>query len=69
MHRRLQLALALASAQQYEEAMEICLGLVLTDKKGVGEDARKLMVDMFNVLPDGSELASTYRRKLSTALY
>lgn len=63
------LAEALAGAQQYEEALELLLSLVQRDKKGIGQQARDLMVQVFLALPDDSELASNYRRKLSLALY
>ncbi len=63
-----QLAEALAGAELYEEALQICLELVQKDRKGIGEEARQVMVDIFRVLPGDSDLVSTYRRKLSTAL-
>jgi putative thioredoxin len=59
---------ALAGERQYAEALEIALGLVERDRKGVGEEARKLMLAIFNVLPPDSDLAADYRRRLSTAL-
>jgi thioredoxin-like negative regulator of GroEL len=34
-----------------------------------GEKARRFMVDLFRLLPEDSELVSTFRRRLSTALY
>ena len=60
---------ALAGAHQYEAALEACLALVERDRKGVGDAAREVMIDIFRVLPSDSELTTTYRRKLSTALY
>lgn len=66
---QLQLAEALAGAQHYEEALQACLAIVEQDRKGVGDSARQVMIDIFRVLPDGSELTTTYRRRLSTALY
>lgn len=66
---RLQLAQALAGSGVYEEAFEICLSLVEQDRHGVGERARQAMVDIFRVLPEGSELVHGYRRKLATLLY
>ena len=66
---QLQLAESLARAQQYDEALEKCLALVERDRKGVGERARQLMIDVFRVLPDDSPLTSTYRRRLSMVLY
>ncbi len=63
------LAEALAGIQSYPEAFEICLSLIAADRKNTGEKARALMVEIFRALPDGSELTSEYRRKLSMALY
>jgi putative thioredoxin len=64
-----QLAESLAGAHQFEEALGICLALVETDRHGVGEQGRKLMLEIFKALPDDSALISTYRRKLSMVLY
>jgi len=66
---QLQLAESLARAQKFDEALEKCLSLVERDRKGVGERARQLMIDVFRVLPDDSPLTSTYRRRLSMALF
>jgi putative thioredoxin len=67
--KRHALAQALAADGHYQEALEICLDLVQRDRRGVGEQARQMMVDLFRVLPDDSELTSAYRRKLASALY
>jgi putative thioredoxin len=66
---QLQLAEALVGARQYEDALRTCLALVEQDRQGVGEQARCLMIDIFRVLPDDSDLTATYRRKLSMALF
>jgi putative thioredoxin len=66
---QLKLAEVLAGHQEYEQAFEICLTLVALDRKQTGEKARALMVDVFRVLPEDSELTRDYRRKLSMALY
>ena len=63
------LAESLAGAEQYEEALQICLAMVEKDRQGVGEPSRKLMLEIFRALPDDSELIATYRRKLSLLLY
>lgn len=60
---------ALAGAGQHQEALDILLSLVERDRHGVGESARKMMIDVFRVLPDDSELVHEYRRRLSTVLY
>lgn len=66
---RLALAEALATQRQFEEALETALAIVQTHKKEFAEPARKLMVDIFRLLPDDSPLVTDYRRRLSTALY
>jgi putative thioredoxin len=64
-----ELAEALAADQRHQEALDICLSLVERDRSGVGETARKLMLDIFRLLPGDSELVRDYRRKLSMLLY
>lgn len=66
---QLQFAEALAGREQYERSLEILLSLVQRDKKGVGQRAREFMIQIFQTLPADSELGTTYRRKLSMALY
>jgi putative thioredoxin len=66
---QLQLAEALAAVGQYEAALETSLQLVRDHKQTFGEPARKIMVDVFRLLPDDSELTSEYRRKLASLLY
>ena len=66
---QLQLAQALAGRGVYEQALEICLALVERGRHGVGEQARQAMVDIFRVLPQGSDLVNDYRRKLAMLLY
>ena len=56
---RFRLAEALAAARKDAEALEIALDLVERDRAGVGEDARKLMLAIFQLLPPDSELART----------
>lgn len=65
---QLRLAEALSAKKDYQAAMETCLSIVERDKKGVGEKAREIMVDIFRVLPD-EDVVREYRRKLSTLLY
>ena len=65
---KLGLAEALAARGDYEQALAAALDLVQTGKKELVEPARKLMVDIFHLLPADSELILDYRRRLSTAL-
>lgn len=66
---RLQLAETLAANNQYQEAFEICLELISTDRATMLEPAKQAMVTMFQALGPASELTQSYRRKLSTILY
>ena len=65
---RLALAEALAAAAQYPDALALCLDLVESDRKGVGEQARQIMVAIFQLLPPGDELVTEYQRQLSLVL-
>jgi putative thioredoxin len=65
---KLQFAQALAASSKYEEALSTALAIV-EDGGHTRDDARKLMVEIFQVLPDDAPLKSTYQRKLSAALY
>jgi putative thioredoxin len=66
--RKFALAEALAAAGQYADALALCLELVERDRKGFGEQARKTMVAIFQLLPPGSDLVTDYQRQLSFAL-
>jgi putative thioredoxin len=66
---RLRHAEALAGAGQYRRALEIALELVEDDRHGIGEEARKFMVDIFRAAADDQDLVGEFRRKLSVALY
>jgi putative thioredoxin len=65
---KFQLAEALAAAGQYADALALCLELVERDRKGLGEQARRTMVAIFQLLPPESELVTEYQRQLSLAL-
>jgi putative thioredoxin len=66
---RFKLAEALAAAGRHAEALEQSLAIVEEGPKELREAARKLMLSLFQLLPEDSELVSEYRRKLSAALY
>ncbi len=65
---KLALAEALAANGKYAEALPLCLELVESDRKGVGEQARQVMVAIFRLLPPGDELVTEYQRQLSLVL-
>lgn len=66
---KLALASALAGAGRHEEALQAALAVLEVQKTGPGEQAKQLMLDIFRVLPNDSELTRTYRRKLTSLLY
>jgi putative thioredoxin len=66
---KLKLAEALGAAQQFPEALELCLGVVQSTTGDVRSEARTTMVNLFQVLGPDAELTRTYRRRLATALY
>jgi putative thioredoxin len=66
---QLQLAGALIAAEEYPEAMDVCLTVIQRDKFGVGVTAKETMLEILGLLGSESEVASAYRRKLATALY
>jgi putative thioredoxin len=65
---KLKLAEALAATAQYSDALALCLELVEQDRKGIGEQARQIMVAIFQLLPPGDELVTEYQRQLSLVL-
>jgi putative thioredoxin len=69
MAAQMNLAYALAGGGQYREALERALAVLQADRKGQGEAARQLMVDVFHALGPDDPLAAEFRRKLSAALY
>lgn len=66
---QLKLAEALGAAQQYQEALDLCLQVVQRTSGDLREQARATMVNLFHLLGPEAELTRTYRRKLATALY
>ncbi|AWL10880.1 Protein disulfide-isomerase A3 [Saliniradius amylolyticus] len=64
---KVQLAVQLQQANRAEEALEFLLQVLQKDMN-FGE-ARKLMMDTINALPDGDPLASQYRRKMYSLMY
>lgn len=64
---KLKLAIALSQANRNEEGLELIYS-ILSQDLGFA-DAKKVYLDIIASLPDGNELAGTYRRKLYTLLY
>jgi putative thioredoxin len=66
---RLQLARALAAAQDYEAALTHLLEIVKRDRNYADEVGRKSMLDIFNVLGARHPIAERYRGELARVLY
>lgn len=66
---KIRLADVLVVHHKPQEAMDILLEVVRSDRVGYGDEARQTMVKIFDVLGAQHPLVSEYRRKLATALY
>src|SRR5438309_1150306 len=66
---RFRLAQHHAGARSYREAMDALLEIVRRDKSWRDGEARKQILNIFNLAAAQPELVSEYRRKLATALY
>ncbi len=65
---RIEVAMALAGRAEYEPALDHLL-TVVRDRGSAKDDARKAMLDIFEVLGDGHPLTTSYRRQLASALF
>lgn len=66
---RVHLGLALAAAGQFADALETLVQVAERDPSFGGEHARPAMVKIFNIVGQQSDLANTFRSRLSRALY
>ncbi|TAK40568.1 MAG: thioredoxin [Betaproteobacteria bacterium] len=66
---RLSLAGLHAAAHRYREALEQLLEIIRRDKGWKDGEARRQMLEIFNLAAGEAELVAEYRRKLSSALY
>jgi putative thioredoxin len=66
---RLALGERLIAAKRVEPALAALLEVVRRDRGAMRSSARKLMVDVFSLASDQTELVSTYRKLLAGALY
>ena len=66
--KQVALAEALAGASRDEDALKVAIEVVRRDRDGVGQDAKAVMLRVFDKL-GGGPLVSEYRRTLSTLLY
>ena len=68
-HAQYQLAAHLVYQQQFEQALEILLGLMRSDREYGDDAARKGMLSIFELLGGGAELVQKYRSKLFAMLH
>jgi putative thioredoxin len=64
---KVELAVALHQAHRSEEGLDMLFSVLQTDINFA--EAKKMMLDMINALPDGEPLKSTYRRRVYSLLY
>lgn len=65
---RIELAMALAARSEFEPALDNLLAVIRA--RGAGkDDARRAVLDIFEVLGDGHPLTTSYRRQLANALF
>jgi putative thioredoxin len=66
---RLSLAGLYAAAHRYRDALEQLLDIIRRDRDWKDGEARRQMLEIFNLAAGEAELVSEYRRKLAAALY
>lgn len=66
---KLKLAEALLADGQYETGLRLCVEVIATERDPLRDKARQRMLNVFQVLGEGSELTGDFRRQLARALY
>ena len=61
-----ELAIAYNQAKRYEQAFELLIGVMQSDRAYT--EVRPTLLDMFNTVKDAA-LVTTYRRKMYTLMY
>ncbi|MFN8473336.1 MAG: tetratricopeptide repeat protein [Anaerolineae bacterium] len=63
------LAMALAAGGEYQEALDLLLGIVRRDRRWNDNAARRAMLNLFDLIGEENPLTREYRNKLSQALF
>ena len=66
---RYQLATRLLARGEYEEGLELMMGVLRKDRNFADGQARQAILDAFELLGNSGDLVSRYRRQLATVLY
>ena len=64
-----QLAIQLIVAEQYEQGLDRCMDILLTDREFRDDIGRLTMIRVFNMLGKGNETAGKYRRKMFNVMH
>ena len=64
-----QLAVRQVAAEEYEQALLVCLDILRTDREFREDLGRLTMIRAFEVLGKGNELAGKYRRKMFNLMH
>ena len=57
------------SREEYEQALDLCLEILRTDRKFRDDIGRRTMIRIFDLMDKGNELASAYRRKMFNLMH
>ena len=57
------------SREEYEQALDLCLEILRTDRKFRDDIGRRTMIRTFDLMDKGNELASEYRRKMFNLMH
>ena len=57
------------SREEYEQALDLCLEILRTDRKFRDDIGRRTMIRIFDLMDKGNEVASAYRRKMFNLMH
>ena len=62
-------AIWFVAAEKYEQALDLCLEILSTDREFRDDIGRLTMIRIFDLMDKGDELASVYRRKMFNLMH